>query len=134
MQESTKKNKNQEQKMSFIYIKTEPQLWTTGHYDPDGRFHPDDDFGSPDEAADRCAYLNGDASVDLDEVKDLIKALKKEVKEIRQCRSLSQDFGGPKNLYPRKECATPGCTREAPQDHSHLCGKCRKEKKARRSE
>lgn len=35
------------------------QLWTVGFYDPDGRWHPESDHESPDEAAKRVAYLNG---------------------------------------------------------------------------
>lgn len=67
--------------MSFIYIKTEPRLWTTGHYDPDGKFHPDDDFGSPEEAADRCAMLNGDKSDNerLESIERSIQSINKKI-------------------------------------------------------
>lgn len=43
----------------WIYIKTEPQLWTVGFYAPDGTFHGDSDHSTPDLAAQRCAWLNG---------------------------------------------------------------------------
>jgi hypothetical protein len=45
--------------MSWVYIKSEPGLWTVGFYRPDGRFMPESDHDSPDKAAARVAYLNG---------------------------------------------------------------------------
>ena len=45
--------------MSWIYIKSEPNLWTVGHYDPDGGWHPDSDYNDREEAARRVHYLNG---------------------------------------------------------------------------
>jgi hypothetical protein len=43
----------------YVYIRTEPELWTAGAYGPDGKFQPESDHGSPAEAAQRVAYLNG---------------------------------------------------------------------------
>jgi len=43
----------------YVYIQSESQLWTTGFYDPNGKWHGDKDFDHPDKAADRVAYLNG---------------------------------------------------------------------------
>ena len=34
-------------------------LWTVGFYDPDGTWHPDSDYSTPKEAAERVHYLNG---------------------------------------------------------------------------
>ncbi len=45
--------------MSLTYIRSEPQLWTVGFYDPDGKWQPESDHGRPDEAAERVAWLNG---------------------------------------------------------------------------
>jgi hypothetical protein len=45
--------------MSYVYIRTEPQLWTVGFYMPDGRFEPEADYDNSDEAAERVAWLNG---------------------------------------------------------------------------
>ena len=45
--------------MSWIYIRSEPRLWTVGFYAPDGKFHPDSDHADPMDAAKRCAWLNG---------------------------------------------------------------------------
>jgi hypothetical protein len=43
----------------FIYIKSEPQLWTVGHYGPNDNFIPESDHNSPEEASKRVHYLNG---------------------------------------------------------------------------
>lgn len=43
----------------WIYIQTEPELWTVGFYDPNGIFHSDSDHDSKQKAGDRVAYLNG---------------------------------------------------------------------------
>lgn len=48
--------------MSWIYKQTEATLWTVGQYGPDGKFDPESDHGSPDEAAARVRYLNGGSS------------------------------------------------------------------------
>jgi hypothetical protein len=44
--------------MSFVYIRSEPGLWTVGHYDG-GQWEPESDHGSESEAAERTAWLNG---------------------------------------------------------------------------
>ena len=44
---------------AWVYIRSEPKLWTVGFYDPAGEWHPDSDHGTSEEAAERCAYLNG---------------------------------------------------------------------------
>ena len=43
----------------WVYIKSEPCLWTVGFYAPDGRWEPESDHRSPEEAAKRVRYLNG---------------------------------------------------------------------------
>lgn len=45
--------------MTWLYKQTEPSLWTVGHYDPSGKWHPESDHGSPEEAAARVHHLNG---------------------------------------------------------------------------
>lgn len=45
--------------MTYIYKRTEPGLWTVGGYDPAGRWQPESDHDSPQEAAQRVAWLNG---------------------------------------------------------------------------
>lgn len=46
----------------FVYVKSEPSLWTVGHYTPDGRWIAESDHGSSEEAARRAALLNGGAT------------------------------------------------------------------------
>jgi hypothetical protein len=43
----------------YVYIQTEPQLWTVGFYDPTGKFQPESDHSIREEAAARVHYLNG---------------------------------------------------------------------------
>jgi hypothetical protein len=43
----------------WVYIKSDPNLWTVGFYDPDGKWHPESDHTSKEEAAKRTAQLNG---------------------------------------------------------------------------
>ena len=44
----------------YVYIKSEPdRLWTVGFYTPDGKWIPEHDCGTEQEAADRVAWLNG---------------------------------------------------------------------------
>jgi len=43
----------------YIYLKSEPNLWTVGHYAPDGEFIPESDHSTKEEAAERVHYLNG---------------------------------------------------------------------------
>ena len=53
--------------MSYVYIKSESfvedgvrhDLFTVGHYKPDGGFESDSDHQHKNAAADRCHYLNG---------------------------------------------------------------------------
>ena len=45
--------------MSYVYIRSEPSLWTVGFYAPDGKWHPESDHGSPQDAARRVRWLNG---------------------------------------------------------------------------
>ena len=43
----------------YVYIQSEPELWTVGFYRPDGTWEPESDHGSPEEAEERVHYLNG---------------------------------------------------------------------------
>jgi hypothetical protein len=46
----------------WVYIQSEPSLWTVGFYDPSGKWHTDSDHDSREKAAERVAYLNGEGS------------------------------------------------------------------------
>ena len=50
----------------WVYIESEPGLWTVGFYDPSGEWHPDSDHTSRESAGKRVAYLNG-ANVSFEE-------------------------------------------------------------------
>jgi hypothetical protein len=45
----------------YVYIQSEPNLWTVGFYDPSGKFIPDTDHWTSEAAAMRVHYLNGGA-------------------------------------------------------------------------
>lgn len=45
----------------WVYIRSEPGLWTVGFYSPSGEFHPDSDHNDREQAAERVHYLNGGA-------------------------------------------------------------------------
>jgi hypothetical protein len=47
--------------MSWVYLNSEPGLYTVGFYDPQGKWQPDSDYLTQDEAARRVHYLNGGA-------------------------------------------------------------------------
>lgn len=50
--------------MSWVYILSESspeyRLYTVGFYDPDGKWHPESDHEDSEDAARRCAWLNGE--------------------------------------------------------------------------
>lgn len=43
----------------WVYLLSEPGLFTVGFFDPNGKWHPDNDYNNREDAADRVAYLNG---------------------------------------------------------------------------
>jgi hypothetical protein len=43
----------------WVYITSEPNLYTVGFYDPSGKWHTDSDHSTRQEAGDRVHYLNG---------------------------------------------------------------------------
>lgn len=45
--------------MSYVYIKSEPQLWTVGYYGPSGQWFSESDHGDVRDAAFRVHWLNG---------------------------------------------------------------------------
>ena len=47
----------------YVYVNSEPGLWTVGFYKPDGRWEPESDHAICEEAAKRVAWLNGSAAV-----------------------------------------------------------------------
>ena len=43
----------------YVYVQSEPGLWTVGFYDPTGKWHPVQDCDTQDEAKKLVHYLNG---------------------------------------------------------------------------
>ena len=52
----------------YVYIQTEtnPDLWTVGFYQVDGKFFPESDHSDKEEAAKRTAWINGQKLVSYD--------------------------------------------------------------------
>lgn len=46
----------------YVYIKSEPGLWTVGFYTPSGEWVPESDHKSEAKAAERVHWLNGGKS------------------------------------------------------------------------
>lgn len=45
----------------WVYIESEPGLWTVGFYKPDGTFEPESDHQIKEDAGIRVNFLNGGA-------------------------------------------------------------------------
>lgn len=43
----------------YVYLRSEPQLWTVGFYTPDGKWVSESDYECRDDAAERVHWLNG---------------------------------------------------------------------------
>ncbi len=43
----------------WVYLKSEPNLYTVGFFDPNGKWNTDSDHETKEEAAKRVSYLNG---------------------------------------------------------------------------
>jgi len=43
----------------YVYLESEPGLWTVGYYRPDGEFVPESDHHSKGSAQRQVHYLNG---------------------------------------------------------------------------
>lgn len=61
--------------IQYVYVRSEPGLWTVGFYRPDSRWESESDHGSTDEAAARVAWLNG--SGDLDDLRNRVEELER---------------------------------------------------------
>ena len=58
----------------YVYVKSEPGLWTVGFYAPDDEWHPDSDHSDREEAANRVAYLKGGGpQISDDQIKRLVR-------------------------------------------------------------
>jgi len=43
----------------YVYIKSEPGLFTVGFYSPEGKWNPESDHEKEEAAVERVHYLNG---------------------------------------------------------------------------
>lgn len=43
----------------YLYIQSEPSLWTVGFYDPSGKWQSESDHDTKEQAAERVHWLNG---------------------------------------------------------------------------
>jgi hypothetical protein len=59
---------------SWVYLRSEPNLWTVGFYAPDGKWNPESDYNIQEEAARRVVWLNGGAVAEG--MAELVKAAK----------------------------------------------------------
>lgn len=62
----------------YVYVKSEPGLYTVGFYAPDGTWHTDSDHQVKGQAAERVAYLNG--SADLRKLTVTVNGLEKRIR------------------------------------------------------
>jgi hypothetical protein len=56
---------------SYVYLGSEPGLWTVGFYRPSGEWEPESDHESSEAAAARVAWLNGSVTNVDEEVRDV---------------------------------------------------------------
>lgn len=60
----------------FVYNAFEPGCYTVGHYDPSGKWHPESDHPTSQDAAERCNFLNGGKDNGTDQRRhDYLKSL-----------------------------------------------------------
>ena len=58
---------------AWVYIRTEPGLYTVGFFDPDKKFHTDSDHCDREDAANRVAFLNG--AFPIDDIRQMVDLL-----------------------------------------------------------
>ncbi len=62
-------------KKTWLYLQSEPGLWTVGWYEPNDKWHAESDHDSEEKAAARVHYLNGGHACACKETADLAKSL-----------------------------------------------------------
>lgn len=69
----------------YVYIKSEPGLYTVGFYRPDGGWVPEGDYPEQRLAAERVSYLNGGGvdARDLDPLLDRLGAVASLLEDLR---------------------------------------------------
>lgn len=56
---ATTELESSERRTMYVYIESQPGLFTVGFYDPSGDWHPESDHPSRELAVERVHYLNG---------------------------------------------------------------------------
>lgn len=69
---------------AWVYVRSEPNLWTVGFYDPAGKWQSDSDHDTAQGAASRLNYLNGGNGPLIAERDTLVLALRNLVYEFDQ--------------------------------------------------
>ena len=66
----------------YVYIRSEPGLWTVGFYTPDGKWEAESDHPNSEEAAKRVVWLNGLGGLFMTELTDEeFEALRRKIHE-----------------------------------------------------
>jgi hypothetical protein len=78
---------------TWVYLNSEPQLWTVGFYDSNGEWHPESDHASEQEAALRVNFLNGGNA----------DSLTRELSELREERDKLKLIISGKTFFDEKE-------------------------------
>jgi len=66
----------------YVYIQSEKYLWTVGFYDPSGRWIPESDHSTAEDAATRTAWLNGTLSEVETKITERLEALEKKISAV----------------------------------------------------
>jgi hypothetical protein len=85
--------------MSYVYVRSESQLYTVGFYNPNGKWEPESDHTTIVAAAKRVHFLNGGVDLDLLELRSLIVAAAKRRLTIRFDGAEVSESGGYGVLY-----------------------------------
>lgn len=72
------------------YQKSEAELWTVGHYGEGGKWQPESDWPSSEQAAERTAYLNGGGVASIRLLHELEGALERETRLRQQGEELGR--------------------------------------------
>ncbi len=73
---------------NYVYVRSEPGLWTVGYYKPDGKWDAESDHDSPDKAAERAALLNGSVMLQLSELRAQRTANQAELARLRDANAV----------------------------------------------
>lgn len=90
----------------YVYIRSEPGLYTVGFYQPGGKWVAESDHGSAEEAAVRVHHLNGGKE---DAAPDLLAAL----------RAVEWSGGRVYGSHGPVACLTPPSTRSPARAANH---------------